>query len=367
MKKLILGFLSLIILCNFSTAQSNFDDYIKDDRVIFQSSRRVMGTKTFDEEKFRNGYLGTVDCSKGIGITTDIAVRIMDQRMNYSRDNIEPLKLDTSRDFEIEAEIKVSGSNTLVQSGISWENIIEANSQHYFFIFNLEGKISIGNCSEYIPTKFEEHSNYINPSGYNKLTIRKVGAYFYYFINNNYITYTKIQDTNATFLTFASSNHSYKRSYDEDWIRVHYIKKAKSNYITIKDKELIWKKLEGYKSLKNKYGKVGHTLNYTPPLIPIMFTWNADEGFDAKLVRKLVTPLGTFGLDVGYEQFTQGNSLIFVFKDFDLEKEISFRVNSPAILKVNTKGVSELLCDACGVLTFDITGIKNIELELLKK
>lgn len=98
------------------------------------------------------------------------------------------ISIDETRDFEIEAKIKyVTGSTT---SGIMLEwGKSNSNSDNFNFEFNANGKFWIGRYydKDYVASKSWTYSSHINKYDYNTMTIRKLGANYYFFINEQHV------------------------------------------------------------------------------------------------------------------------------------------------------------------------------------
>lgn len=89
--------------------------------------------------------------------------------------------IDTEKDFEIEASIKISQGDRPAM--IQWGG--NDGSDLYFFGFNRDSSILAGNWQEGLV--LGQESSLIRPNEYNTLTIRKIGGFYHIYLNGEYL------------------------------------------------------------------------------------------------------------------------------------------------------------------------------------
>jgi hypothetical protein len=132
--------------------------------------------------------------------------------------------IDQGKDFEIEARIKyLAGKKTsgiMLQWGKSG-----SSSDNFNFEFTESGKYWIGRYynGKYIASKDWTASSSFNKSGYNKLTVRKVGSKYYFFMNGKFVHSMPFRAFYGNKIAFSvPSNTSMKI----DYLKVSYLEEA---------------------------------------------------------------------------------------------------------------------------------------------
>ena len=179
-KKIMIIFVfNLVSLLGFS--QSNYNDYTKKDTIGIFLDEFVTTEKNWNIRDNKYTMLQLSD--------SQLLLKSKDRRPSRGEQDI---KINTSKDFEIETKLKILSINNPKDGHyMLWG----ANDKGNFMIgFNLKNEYTIFKWNDkqrkdHKITDFVNftYSSYINKDDYNKLTIRKVGDYYYYFINENFI------------------------------------------------------------------------------------------------------------------------------------------------------------------------------------
>ncbi|WP_159949832.1 caspase family protein [Polaribacter septentrionalilitoris] len=222
--------------------------------------------------------------------------------------------IDQKRDFEIEARMKyVSGKKT---SGImlKWGS---DSSENYNIEFNGNGKYWIGSYvdGEYIASKSWTASSYINKETYNKLTVRKIGKKYYFFINEKYL---HAMDYRAFFGDKVGFTTPPQSSIEIDYLKINYLDK------------------------NNKKKKEDVIVYNNPPEIKITEPGViADRGF--KIVKVKSIKVAGFANDKdGIAKVTVNNQRATLYTDgsFDRYVDLINGDNKITITATDTKGKS---------------------------
>jgi hypothetical protein len=119
--------------------------------------------------------------------------------------------IDQTKDFQIEVNMKFLSGNDNNGNGITWGR--KDNDNRYWFQFTGNGYFKIGKKKYGTYTSIKEwtlHSS-INKTEYNKLTIRKVGNQYYFFINDSLVHQCAFEsfygDENCLFVNTNSTVH----------------------------------------------------------------------------------------------------------------------------------------------------------------
>lgn len=134
------------------------------------------------------------------------------------------IKIDQSKDFEIEARLKyLEGKKT---SGIMlrWG---KSDDEDFNFEFTASGKYWIGEYvnNGYVKSKGWTSSSYINNTSYNKLTIRKISDKYYFFINGKYVHSMPFKKFYGDRIAFTSPANS---SIKIDYLTASYLQNGNS-------------------------------------------------------------------------------------------------------------------------------------------
>jgi len=129
-----------------------------------------------------------------------------------------PVPFDEEIDFEIEANIAFISGDKYQACGLQWGKTSEGQKQFDFF-FSGSGQFTIDKFTgneffDYVP--FTE-SEFVNRTGYNKLTIRKTDNNYYFFLNEQLVH-------KMPYVSFIGKNIGFqvgkKSAIDIDFIRV---------------------------------------------------------------------------------------------------------------------------------------------------
>lgn len=104
------------------------------------------------------------------------------------KEDFKEVFIDQSKDFEIELKIRLDKGIQNKFNGLQWGKSTIENKQFDFF-FNGQGQFTIdkflnGTFTDFVPTK---STKLINNYTYNTLTVRKVGAKYYFFLNQQLV------------------------------------------------------------------------------------------------------------------------------------------------------------------------------------
>lgn len=144
--------------------------------------------------------------------------------MNFNSDN--GFFIDDTRDFEIEVSIyPVSGEDDNGNS-LSWGKAKDGDNR-YMFGITRNGQFSIWKYNgNWVSWKEWTESTFINKQNYNLLTIRKVGSYYYFFINKGLVHQQPFESFFGQRLSFQSNQNAVARF---DNIRIAYLRKQQGD------------------------------------------------------------------------------------------------------------------------------------------
>jgi hypothetical protein len=215
-------FLALFFTSFNFQAQSNYDDYAYSDKedLFYDSFNNnnnywLVGDKTYGTGKIESGdYYWTAKSSSAATTTQYV-------------------KLDTDRDFQIEARFKrASGTKENTLQSLLWGC---TSSKKNYFGFTADGsyRISWYDGSKYHAYKDWTSSSSLNKTSYNRLTIRKVGNRMHFFINQTRVYSMSFKSFFGNEIGFqAPRTNSLRISF----IRVSYLKKRKNSYASYTSK-----------------------------------------------------------------------------------------------------------------------------------
>ncbi len=97
------------------------------------------------------------------------------------------ISINDIKDFEIETEIKFESGEEKDFIGIFWGSI--TFDEKYNFGFSANSGFTIYKDFSIERTKYQDwkHTDFINKTSYNKLTIRKIDFHYYFFINKRFV------------------------------------------------------------------------------------------------------------------------------------------------------------------------------------
>ena len=106
---------------------------------------------------------------------------------DVAKEDFKEVVIDQSKDFEIELKIRLDKGIQNKFNGLQWGKSIAEGKQFDFF-FNGQGQYTIdkftGTFTDFVPVT---PTQLINNYTYNTLTVRKVGAKYYFFINKQLV------------------------------------------------------------------------------------------------------------------------------------------------------------------------------------
>lgn len=235
MKNIFTLLFTLITIWNINS-QSNYNDYnLKDIENVFldnynnNSLNNYIGRSNIFEASLINGkYMlennSNVNWIKFLVHQNDIKFKAP------------KIKLDYSKDFEVETSFSVLKSSNFNQIfglviGANWQNFKIINKyQLLSFTNNKQSSVQQFNNNQYFNLNKWKSLSFINLNGDNKLTYRKVKNVEYYFINERLIhskPFTKLKGENFGVIFHPKSKISI------DYFRISYLKEPDKNPPTI--------------------------------------------------------------------------------------------------------------------------------------
>lgn len=192
--------------------------------------------------------------------------------------------IDIQRDFEIEAELRyVQGEDNNAQN-LMWGK--DDNSYRFNFGISGYGQYVIRQYNgSWITLKDWKTSDLIHKSDYNKLTVRKIGARYYFFLNEQFVH-------TSDFFPFFGNQMGFQGNQNST-MRVHYLKVS---YLESKpNPDLAKIHQNGEEELSNFFGSFG--LGYIHSIGEIRDLW--EDGFDFDiLIGYWLIP--NFGFECGF-------------------------------------------------------------------
>jgi len=166
-------FLFLILLSTATFAQTNYNDYADEETITnddFSTNKNKWLIGSFDH----NCYSSKMD-DNGLEITSNCT-------NSYPGFWLNIVKIDTKKDFEIEAKImyvKGEDNNSL---SLMWGR--DTSAHRFIFGFSGNGQYIISKYNgNWVQLKNWTASSLVHNSDYNKLTVRKIGNKYYFFLN----------------------------------------------------------------------------------------------------------------------------------------------------------------------------------------
>lgn len=212
-QKILTILISCLLLTSIGYTQSNYYDYNSSQKKnIFQddfynNSNKWSETNTTNtNHKMYSGYYKMESKSSSAYIST------------------KSIYFNETKDFEIEARIKVASGVKTSGSGIIWGKENDGNNSFKFY-YNPNGSYKIARYTgNYIALKNWTKLNSIGGYSYNTLTIRKVGDYYYFFINKELVHSTPFQSFYGNKLGFQVAKQT---KLHVDYIKVSYLENEK--------------------------------------------------------------------------------------------------------------------------------------------
>jgi hypothetical protein len=187
-----LGIFFLLFLMTSLTAQKGFQ--VQNYEGILPVNKKIIYDYQFKTDK--NDWKSDDTTKKIIQVENGFLV------INSKRANINECRktvFNENEDFEIELRIKYKSGNTKRSFGLIWGN--SDDSKRYFsFTVNANGMFAINKFTgAYISYIQPVVSDYANYDDFNKLTLRKVDKYVYFFLNE------KLVHSMQYFMSFGSN------------------------------------------------------------------------------------------------------------------------------------------------------------------
>lgn len=209
--------LFLYIGANNTLAQSAYSDYGYADRYTFYEEK-------FDEpDESWETYLSGKSQSKieyGALVYTSL-----NDKAHAKYTTVDGM--DWNKDWELEVRLRRVYGKETSSSDIIWDRE-SGNSNNMHFGFTGNGKYNVSEyVDEYKRIVDFTYSDHVNKEDYNKLTVRKVRANYYYFFNNQFIGSSDYKQTKGDYVGFMVPPNS---KIEVDYIRVSYLEK---NYSTV--------------------------------------------------------------------------------------------------------------------------------------
>ena len=296
-------------------SQSSYNDYGYSDREdIFYDSFNdnsnywLVGNRNFGIGKIESGDYNWTAKSNSAATTTN------------------SVKIDTDRDFQIETRFKrVSGTKDNTLQSVLWGC---SSTKKNYFGFTADGSYRI---SWYDGTKYNAYKDWTSSSslsktGYNRLTIRKVGSRMYFFINETRVYSMSFKSFFGNEVGFqAPRTNGLRISY----IRVSYLKKMKKSYssYTSKDKTTFFEEEfdDNYRDWKtgSSEGSYGYISNgyYTWKSKHKTSAWSTqktikidqDKDFEIQVRLKYLEGKTTSGIMLEWGKSSSGDNFNFEF------------------------------------------------------
>jgi uncharacterized repeat protein (TIGR01451 family) len=139
-----------------------------------------------DFSKFNNYWLLGVE-ENSWSETIENGTLIFQSLTNKPKEDLIPVIIDQKRDFQIELLIRLTEGLMDKGYGLQWGKAVNPMRQYDFFLTG-GGHFSIdkysGDFKDYVPFTLSDN---VNRYAYNKLTVRKVGDKYYFFLNEKLV------------------------------------------------------------------------------------------------------------------------------------------------------------------------------------
>jgi hypothetical protein len=213
-----LRLLSLIVICFFfivSHAQTNYEDYI--------ASEIILSDEFFNNSDIWVTGLSANGCysSKIENGFFEITSTCKDTYPNYWI----PRTLDATKDFEIESEILFVRGESNNAISLIWGKDDNYNSFYFGISGNGQFKIYQYNGS-WIILKDWTVSDLVLKTDYNKITVRKVGSKYYFFLNEKLVLTSDFYPFFGNQIGFHDNQNTTMRAKN---LKISYLKPNTSN------------------------------------------------------------------------------------------------------------------------------------------
>ena len=208
--------------------QCEFESFYGDDNNLFSASNSTINISKIEfsylktQNKQSNGdiiYYDDFTSDKGLSVSGFSSSGNYNYRY-YELSSTSPTyigvlslnkTIDQSKDFQIEANMKFVSGEDNNGNGIIWGR--QDHNNYYNFKFTGNGYFGVGKINQGTYTSIKEWTldSSIKKSDYNKLTIRKAGNQYYFFINENLVHQCSFEsffgDQNCLFVNSNSTVH----------------------------------------------------------------------------------------------------------------------------------------------------------------
>jgi hypothetical protein len=213
----ILFFVSTIV----SFSQSNYND-------CPENVKRNVFTENFSDNNNKWALGNSSDNSADYKIRNgDLQIKVFGKN-KVGLQSIPVPDFNQNKNWEIETRLKYISGSILRAFALTW-GYKQENSQGYFFFINARGFYKILNKdstnSSYINYKDWVSSTFVNQSGWNKLTVRKVDDKCYFFINEHYISSVPFESFYGDEVGFYCGGDL---TIEADYLKVSYIEMQKN-------------------------------------------------------------------------------------------------------------------------------------------
>lgn len=214
-------FAILILLSVQVFSQSNYNDYSI-------SSKAKLFYDDFNNND--NKWIAVSNDKKQYKI--DSGYYSVQSKNKYGKIVRRTISIDNSKDFEIEAKMKILKDDNINDAHLlHWGG---TSGKQFEFGFNLNGKYIIGKYDASL-SKGDKFISYVNwphspdivKNDFNKLTIRKVKNYYYFFINEKLVHKMPFVDFFGNKMGVKCSSNSILQV---DYMYVSYLEKNAGNY-----------------------------------------------------------------------------------------------------------------------------------------
>ncbi len=217
-------FIICLSFAGISFSQSNYTDYADNtkEQILYDN---------FDNNN-KNWWVGNLDFAWATISDGYYTCKVNSDAM-YLPFNLPSIYINENSDFEIETSIKFVESANTFGNGIIWgqEKSLNRNGllKHFFFLISPNGQICIGKYSFnwVFIMPWSANSN-VKIGDFNKLTLRKTGLYYYFFINDFLLYKSPYEPFFGPDIQFQVAS---KTQVAFDFIKISYLPKLKENIV----------------------------------------------------------------------------------------------------------------------------------------
>jgi hypothetical protein len=176
-------FLNLLLSLTLTTSAQ---DNLKPSDYGFGKKMKTGIIFSDDFSKFNNYWLLGVE-ENSWAESIENGGLVFQSLTNKPKEDLLPVVIDQKRNFEIEASIKIAEGLMDKAYGIQWGKAVDPVKQFDFYLSG-NGQFTIdkytGEFKDYVPFTV---SDKVNSYAFNKITIRKVDAKYYFFLNEKLV------------------------------------------------------------------------------------------------------------------------------------------------------------------------------------